>query len=81
MKTEEKMITRASALDAVLLRGGDWDTVIAAADAAVKPLKTKIKKHTRAFIKTHIAYRTRQKADYFAGIRVDDEKGVIVIKK
>jgi hypothetical protein len=74
-KTAEKspkLPTRASALDTVVLNGGTWPEILTAADAAVVPLKTKVKRHDIAFIKTHIRYRTRQKPSYFAGIKVDE---------
>lgn len=71
--------SRAAALDRVILAGGTWDQILAAADAAVVNLKTKVKKHDRAFIHTHIRYRTKQKPNFFDSVK-ETEAGFELVK-
>lgn len=70
--------SRASALDEIILAGGDWSTILTKADAACAPLKTKVKTYTKALIHTHIRYREAQKPTFFASVKIDDEKGILV---
>lgn len=69
----EKLSTRASALDAIILAGGNWDALIAEANKAAAPLKTKVKTYTVALLKTHIRYREAKNPKFFASVKVGEE--------
>jgi hypothetical protein len=78
-EVKESLPSRASVLDAIINEGGSWEELIAKADAACAPLKTKIKKYSPSLIHTHMRYRLATKPHAFDRVKVT-EAGIEVKK-
>jgi hypothetical protein len=82
-KNETKKVTlpsRASVLDTILLAGGTFEELVAKADAAAVPLKTKIKHYTASLFATHMRYRETKKPGFFNSVKVT-ETGIFPVSK
>jgi hypothetical protein len=81
-KNEKKVTlpSRASVLDNILLAGGTFEELVAKADAAAVPLKTKIKHYTASLFATHMRYRETKKPGFFNSVKVT-ETGIFPVSK
>ena len=74
---KEVLKSRATVLDEIILAGGTWEELTAAANEATANLKTKIKSYPKSLLLTHIRYREQKRKNYFAGVVIKDE-GIFV---